>query len=67
MSFQDIWAQLCRKEPSLLKPETVVEFKSDNLKALLLQVYEQGQRSIQKNIDATRKSSGKFFGDIFGS
>jgi hypothetical protein len=66
MTFQDIWNQLCRKQPSLEKPETTVEFKSDNLKALLRQVYEQGQKSIPTNSDGTRKDPMDIFGGMFG-
>lgn len=47
MTFKDIWNQLLRKQPDLAKPETVVEFKSDNLHRLLEQVYEQGQKSVK--------------------
>jgi hypothetical protein len=47
MTFKEIWNQLLRKQPSLQKPETVVEFRSDNLERLLLQVYEQGQKSVK--------------------
>lgn len=62
MTFQEIWQQLCRKSPSLEKPGATVEFKSENLKALLRQVYDQGQKS------APASSDGRFdmFNSIFG-
>lgn len=66
MTFQDIWDQLCRKQPSLAQPETTVEFKSGTLKALLRQVYEQGQKSVPTNIDGPRKDTMDIFGGIFG-
>lgn len=48
MTLEEIWAQLCRKQPSLSKLGTTVEFKSENLKALLTQVYEQAQKAAVK-------------------
>lgn len=46
MNFETIWLQLCHKNNLLLRDETVVEFKSRNLKILLRQVFEQGQKSV---------------------
>lgn len=48
MYFEDIWAQLCRKRPSLNNPSAKVEIEADNFKALLKQVYEQGQKHASK-------------------
>lgn len=48
MGFERIWQHLCRKEPELQKPGTKIEFESQNLKALLLQVYEKGRESAPK-------------------
>ncbi len=45
LSLEQIWQQLCKKDSRLDQPETVVDFKAENLKKLLAQVYEQGQRS----------------------
>ena len=45
MTFQEIWQQLCRKRPLLSDPESTVEFKSVNLKSLLRQAYEQGEKA----------------------
>jgi len=45
MTFKEIWAQLCRKQPALQNPQTTVEFTSENLQSLLKQVYEQGKKS----------------------
>jgi len=45
MTFEEIWNQLCRKQPKLLKEGTTVEFKSENLKTLLSQVYEQARKA----------------------
>lgn len=53
MEFDDIWVQLCRKQPALANPETTVEFKSDNFKTLLRQVCEQGRKSAPADNYAT--------------
>lgn len=45
MTFQEIWQQLCRKRPLLADPDSTVEFKSANLKSLLRQAYEQGEKA----------------------
>lgn len=45
MTFDSIWQQLCRKNPKLENEEAGVVFKSVHLKALLRQVYEQGERN----------------------
>ena len=45
MTFKALWEQLCRKKPVLMEPDKTVEFEVRNLRALLEQVYEQGQKS----------------------
>lgn len=45
MTFHDIWNQLLKKSSSLADPQSKVEFTSENLKALLRQVYEQGEKA----------------------
>jgi hypothetical protein len=45
MTFKQIWDQLLRKSPKLSNDQAEVTFKSDNLKALLKQVYDQGKKS----------------------
>ena len=60
MKFSEIWSQLCRKDARLNTDGTKVEFESQNLKRLLEQVYEQGQKSAPQP-----KSSGVDFGRIF--
>lgn len=45
MRFTEIWAQLVRKSPKLAKDDATVEFKAANLRALLRQVYEQGEKA----------------------
>jgi hypothetical protein len=52
LTLEQIWQQLCKKDTRLNQPETVVDFKSENLKKLLAQVYEQGQRSAKSNGDS---------------
>lgn len=47
MTFQSIWEQLTRKDPRLTDPETKVEFTAENLRRLLRQVYEQGEKQGQ--------------------
>ena len=60
MKFSEIWSQLCRKDARLNTDGTKVEFESQNLKRLLEQVYEQGQKSAPKP-----QSPGVDFGGIF--
>ena len=43
MTFNDIWSQLCAKRPKLNDPDAAVEIKVSQFKALLRQVYEQGE------------------------
>ena len=57
MTLEDIWNQLIRKQPQLAKDDTTIEFKSQNLKALLSQVYEQAQKAAVKVEEATPKSN----------
>ena len=57
MTLEDIWNQLCRKQPRLLKENATVEFKSQNLKALLSQVYEQAQKAAVKAEEPKTKSN----------
>jgi len=45
MTFSEIWNKLCDKHPALLINGKVHEIKSENLKSLLKQVYEKGQKS----------------------
>jgi len=62
MTFQEIWQQLCRKRPLLADDDSIVEFKSINLKSLLRQAYEQGEKagsaSAAANRDADVNSGG---------
>lgn len=69
MTFDAIWEQLCRKNPSLSKGDSTVEFKSDNLKILLRQVYDQGVKSVPKADPAKNSFDSIFddFGDVFKS
>lgn len=58
MTFQEIWDQLCRKQPLLTDAKATVEFKPENLQLLLRQVYEQGQNSNARResiLDAIRR------------
>lgn len=48
MTFERTWQSLCRKEPELQKPGTKIEFESQNIKALLQQVFEKGRESAPK-------------------
>ena len=45
MQFNRIWEQLVDKKPALSDPTTKVEFTSESLKRLLLQVYNQGMKT----------------------
>ena len=57
MTLEYIWNQLCRKQPKLLNKNATVEFTSQNLKALLAQVYEQGQKAAVKAEEPKPKSN----------
>jgi hypothetical protein len=59
MTFQEIWRQLCRKRPLLSDPDSTVEFKSVNLKSLLRQAYEQGEKAgrVAGGLDAAGRTS----------
>lgn len=48
MTFDEIWKQLCKKQPGLTDPFAIVEFDSASLRRLLLQVYEKGRESAPK-------------------
>lgn len=48
MTFTEIWNQLTRKRPSLLNKEETITLTPENFKALLHQVYEQGQNHEKK-------------------
>jgi hypothetical protein len=61
MSFDQIWASLCRKKPTLENGTAVVTITSDALKTLLRQVYEQGKGSAKP---ASERAG--FFDSIFG-
>jgi hypothetical protein len=51
MLFDEIWESLCKKKPELKDPNTKLEFTSENLKKLLLQVYEKGQKEPLKEVE----------------
>ena len=61
MTLEDIWNQLCRKQPQLAKDDTTIEFKSQNLKSLLSQVYEQAQKAAVK-VEEPKPKSNPFSG-----
>ena len=61
MTLEDIWNQLCRKQPKLLNENARVEFDSQNLKALLSQVYSQGQKAAVK-VEEPKTKSNPFSG-----
>jgi len=57
MTFDEIWAQLCAKKPSLKDPASQAVFTSEQLEKLLRQVYEQGAKLEKRN---------QAFRDLFG-
>ena len=59
MTLDQIWKQLVKKKPKLQDPNATVEITSDNLRLLLKQVYEQGERR------AT--NTNNFMEDVFNS
>jgi hypothetical protein len=68
MTFEAIWQQLCSKKPALKTPETkIVEFTSQNLKALLRQVYEQGERHGRESAEQPAKPRDPFGGIFDGT
>lgn len=60
MDSEEIWDQLCRKRPALRNGEAIVQFKSKELKRLLVQVWEQGKKH------SPEVDRGDLFGDLFG-
>lgn len=62
MTFGEIWASLVNKCPDLANDAAVVEFRSDNLRRLLRQVYDQGAKSVVRDGGAV----GSFFDSLFG-
>lgn len=65
MTFDQVWDQLTRKRPSLERSESVVEFTAGNLRRLLRQAYEQGEKSVACEPPASGDLMGAF-SDIFG-
>ena len=66
MTFDDIWNQLCRKSPALSRRDSRLEFTSNNLKLLLKQVYEQGQKSVEPQVIQPKESKDDYL-DAFRS
>lgn len=62
MTFQQIWDQLVIKQPRLADRSAKVEFSSDNLKTLLRQVYEQGEKQARPTPPSS--SLGDWFGGL---
>ena len=62
MTLEGIWEQLVRKNPSLARSDVTVEFSPQNLKALLRQVYEQGQNSVATH----NRPFSDMFNEMFG-
>lgn len=67
MTFDSIWLRLCEKSHLLVDGESIVEFRSKNLKILLRQVYEQGQNSIPKKSDPVPSTNNDWLDSIFGN
>lgn len=73
MTFDSIWLQLCEKNNLLIVEESIVEFRSKNLKTLLIQVYEQGKKvgesaKLPKSqTDSVNKNYNGLYNDFFGS
>ena len=59
MTFDEIWNQLLRKRPELGDGGATIELTADNLRQLLRQVYEQGQKSADRD-------SKNPFAELFG-
>lgn len=59
LTMDQIWSQLCAKDPKLLQDDHEVTFISTNLKRLLQQIYDQGRVSAGN----TNKS---LMEDVFG-
>ena len=58
MKFDHIWSVLTKKRPGLDDPDAKVEFTSGNLKKLLRQVYDHGEKSAD--------AGGSFLDVLFG-
>lgn len=64
MTFDQIWNQLLKKSSDLADPQAKVEFSSENLKALLRQVYEQAEKTGAEK--SKQDSSPNMFDRMFG-
>lgn len=56
-TFENLWESLCKKCNDLRDPAAKVEFRSDNLKKLLEQMYDQGAKHSKEQKD--------LFGNLF--
>lgn len=74
MKFDEIWQQLERKNADLKNDEAEVVFKAKNLRHLLRQVYDQGEKEAKPPTreefkraerEATRSAFDQF-GSMFG-
>ncbi|MAT51425.1 MAG: hypothetical protein CMK32_09615 [Porticoccaceae bacterium] len=67
MQFSDIWNRLCQKQERLNDGDAEVTFKSENLKKLLRQVYDQGESAGRKAGEAKAASNSQQYSDFFSS
>lgn len=68
MTFQALWDQLRNKRPALDRSDSTLEFKPENLKKLLRQVYDVGHQSgkaVGQPI-TTKEPSSNPYDDLMG-
>lgn len=56
MKFSAVWDQLCRKHPGLSNDRSTIECTSANLRSLLRQVYDQGEKEGKEHAEKCGKS-----------
>ena len=66
MTFDEIWKQLCKKRPGLSDPLNDISIDSENLKKLLMQVYQQGRNKGRESGQTSLLGPDYNFEDIFG-
>ena len=65
MTFDEIWEQLKRKDDKLADESATVSMSAGNLRKLLRQTYEQGQKSVPQKHHGDSGMFGEF-ADLFG-
>jgi hypothetical protein len=62
MTFNDLWATLVRRNPSLAKPKATVTITAANFRDALAQAYERGAEEGRR-----QSPDNSLFGKLFGN